>query len=74
MGLTTAVALDRDGVVADLYDARSIPQTVVIDQNGNVARVYVGGGPEMAAELRDALRRLLSESDAQSNGAEQAGQ
>jgi peroxiredoxin len=46
-------------VVAAKYEATAIPYTVVIDQNGKVARLFVGGGPHVADHLRDALRELL---------------
>jgi thiol-disulfide isomerase/thioredoxin len=57
--LKLTVALDRDGVVAAKYEATAIPQTVVIDREGKVARLFVGGGPQLADQLRDAVRDLL---------------
>jgi thiol-disulfide isomerase/thioredoxin len=58
--LNPAVALDRDGAVAARYGVTAIPQTVVIDQGGKVARLFVGGGPNTAAALRKALQELTS--------------
>jgi peroxiredoxin len=57
--LELTVALDRDGVVAGRYGATAIPQTVIIDRDGNVARVFVGGGPHVGEQLADALRKVL---------------
>lgn len=57
--LKPEVALDRDGVVAEKYAANAIPQTVVIDRQGTVARLFVGGGPHLGDQLRDALKTLL---------------
>jgi peroxiredoxin len=57
--LETTVALDQDGVVAEKYEATAIPQTVIIDAEGNVARLFVGGGPQLADQLRDALESVL---------------
>ncbi len=57
--LDLTVALDRDGVVAGRYGATAIPQTVIIDRDGNVARVFVGGGPHLGEQLADALRKVL---------------
>ncbi len=57
--LEVTVALDRDGVVAGRYGATAIPQTVIIDRDGNVARVFVGGGPHLGEQLADALRKVL---------------
>jgi peroxiredoxin len=58
--LDLTVALDRDGVVAEKYGANAIPQTVIIDRNGTVARLFVGGGPHFEDQLREALRSVLS--------------
>ena len=56
--LTVPVALDRDGVAAARYAVTSIPQVVVIDRDGKVARLYVGGGKETADQLRAALQAI----------------
>jgi peroxiredoxin len=53
------VALDRDGVVAEKYQAHAIPQTVVIGRDGNVARLFVGGGPHLGDQLREAVKATL---------------
>ena len=58
--LQVTVALDRDGSVADRYKAVAIPQTVIIDREGKVARVFVGGGGHLEAQLKDALKAVLS--------------
>jgi hypothetical protein len=53
------VALDRDGVVADRYKAAAIPQTVIIGRDGNVARLFVGGGPRLEEQLKEAIKAVL---------------
>ncbi len=53
------VALDRDGAVAQKYEANAIPQTVIIDREGKVARLFVGGGPQLGDQLREALKAVL---------------
>lgn len=58
--LNVTVAMDIDGVAAGKYEATAIPQTVIIDRDGKVARLFVGGGPKLADQLRDALREVLS--------------
>ena len=58
--LHVTVAMDIDGVAATKYQATAIPQTVIIDREGKVARLFVGGGPKLADQLRDALREILS--------------
>jgi peroxiredoxin len=57
--LDVAVALDRDGSAARKYEANAIPQTVVIDRQGNVARLFVGGGPHLGDQLREAIEAVL---------------
>jgi thiol-disulfide isomerase/thioredoxin len=52
------VALDRDGAAAGKYAVTAIPQTVVIDRDGKVARLFVGGGAKTADALRKALEEL----------------
>jgi thiol-disulfide isomerase/thioredoxin len=59
--LSPAVALDREGLVAEKYGATSIPQTVIIDRDGKVARLFVGGGARFDEQLRAALQGLLPE-------------
>src|SRR5262249_54793526 len=53
------VALDRDGVVSERYQANAIPQTVIIGRDGNGARLFVGGGPKFGDQLREALKATL---------------
>jgi thiol-disulfide isomerase/thioredoxin len=58
--LEVAAALDRDGLVAAKYAVTAIPQTVVIDRSGKIVRLFVGGGPSLGAQLRDALQGLMN--------------
>ena len=59
--LAMKVALDRNGVVAARYAVTAIPQTVVIDREGRVARLFVGGGAKLAEPLREALQELVGQ-------------
>ena len=43
------------------YGATSIPQTVIIDRNGKVARLFVGGGAKFGDQLRTALQAVVSD-------------
>lgn len=54
------IALDVSGEVGNLYHANSIPQTVIIDKQGRIQKVYVGVGPNSESQLRSDLRRLVS--------------
>ncbi|MFO0919714.1 MAG: hypothetical protein U0872_15560 [Planctomycetaceae bacterium] len=51
--------LDQDGIVARKYAASVIPQTVIIDRQGDVVRFFVGRGPDLADQLREALKAVL---------------
>lgn len=57
------IALDVSNEVSRLYQANSIPQTVIIDKQGRIQKVYVGVGPNSESELRSDLRRLVSGED-----------
>jgi peroxiredoxin len=54
------VALDKDGTIAEKYGAVAIPQTVVIGREGTVARLFVGCGPHLGDQLRDAIKATLA--------------
>ncbi|HBJ35933.1 MAG TPA: hypothetical protein DDZ51_14530 [Planctomycetaceae bacterium] len=58
--LDPQVALDIDGVAAARYQANAIPQTVVIDQDGTVKRLFVGGGPKLGPQLAEAIEQLVA--------------
>ena len=55
IGLTMPVLLDTTGKVAERYAVSGIPQTVVVDKNGQIARVFVGFSPEASRQLREAV-------------------
>jgi thiol-disulfide isomerase/thioredoxin len=63
--LDLTVALDRDGAVAGKYQASAIPQTVIIDSEGKVVRVFIGGGTHFEEQLRAALNTLFPDAPAQ---------
>lgn len=50
------VVLDIDGVAAGRYEAQAIPQTVVIDREGTIQNLFVGGGPKLEDQLRAAIQ------------------
>ena len=58
--LHPTVALDQDGVVADRYAANAIPQTVVIDKEGKITRLFIGGSAKLGDQLREALNEALA--------------
>ncbi len=59
LGVNPKVVLDIDGAAAEKFGVTAIPQTVVIDAQGNVVRVFVGGGPNVVDEIRAAIAETL---------------
>ncbi len=57
--LETTVAMDVTGEIAERYQATAIPQTVVVDRQGNVSHLFVGGGTRTLQQLRDAVTTAL---------------
>ena len=60
LGLSIAVALDREGLVAERYGAITIPQTVIIDREGKIARVFASTSARFDEEFRAALRSVVA--------------
>ena len=63
LDLDVTVALDEDGIVAHRYQVSGIPQTVVIDRAGNVAKLFIGGGPQFEEQLRATIEALVEGED-----------
>ncbi len=59
LAIEATVLMDIDGEVAQLYQANAIPQTVIIDRNGNVTHLFVGGGNKFVEEFSTALKATL---------------
>jgi len=59
LAIASTVLLDVDGEVAQLYEANAIPQTVIIDRNGTVTHLFVGGGNKFVEEFSTALKATL---------------
>jgi peroxiredoxin len=58
-GATYPMALDVGGDISAAYGITGVPETFIVDAQGNVANVYIG--PVSAQQLRDALESLLEE-------------
>lgn len=58
-GIEVNVAFDKDGSVAQKYMADSIPETVIIGQDGTVQVVHVGLSPNLEQELTNELALLV---------------
>ena len=59
LAITANVLMDIDGEIAQQYQANAIPQTVIIDRAGNVAHLFVGGGPKFVEQFSAALKATL---------------
>ncbi len=61
--IQSLVLLDEDGGVGTEYNARAIPLTVVIDKEGLVRHVFVGGGDETLAGIEKAILALIEKAN-----------
>ena len=59
--LDVTVALDIDGVAAARYEARAIPQLVIVGNDGIVKQLYVGGGPKVVNQMSASIQNMLDE-------------
>jgi len=59
--LNLTVALDIDGVAASRYEAKAIPQLVVVGKDGLIKSLYVGGGSAIVDQMTESIRTLLQE-------------
>jgi thiol-disulfide isomerase/thioredoxin len=59
LALAATVLLDVDGEVAQQYEANAIPQTVIINRQGVITHLFVGGGNKFVAEFSTALKATL---------------
>jgi thiol-disulfide isomerase/thioredoxin len=59
--LGVTVALDQDGVAAQRYQARAIPQLVIVGPDGTVERLFVGGGSGIVEQMKSSIDSLLEE-------------
>jgi thiol-disulfide isomerase/thioredoxin len=60
LGVSPRVALDIDGATGEKFGVTGIPQTVVIDAEGKVTRVFVGGGPNAVEQIRAAITEAVA--------------
>ncbi|QNN21395.1 DUF2092 domain-containing protein [Planctomycetales bacterium ZRK34] len=58
--LDVNVLMDTDGSIADKYQVKGIPQTVIIDRDGTVQVVHVGLLPDLKAQLAGELDDLVA--------------
>ena len=61
MEIEPTVIMDVDGEAAQFYDARAIPQTVIVDTKGKITHVFVGGGSKFLTQFETALKETLGQ-------------
>ena len=61
--IRSPIAMDTSGTASFAYQADFIPQTVIIDPEGRIQKVYAGMGRGIESELRSDLRRLVAGKD-----------
>jgi thiol-disulfide isomerase/thioredoxin len=57
--LQPAVALDRDGVAAQRFQATVVPQLVIVGADGAIKGLHIGGGSEVVPRLKEQIAQLL---------------
>ena len=60
MELKGTVVMDVDGEAGRYYDARAIPQTVIVDREGKITHLFVGGGSKFLDEFATALKSVVA--------------
>ena len=68
MEIEPTVVMDVDGETARFYDAKAIPQTVIVDTNGKVTHLFVGGGSKFLDQFSAALKEVVASTDTGSGG------
>ena len=61
LNIQSLVLLDSEGSVGSEYEAQAIPLTVIIDRQGIVRHVFIGGGGDTLAGIEKAIRSLNEE-------------
>ncbi|MCC7084909.1 MAG: TlpA family protein disulfide reductase [Pirellulales bacterium] len=60
LNIKPTIAMDLDGAAAEKYGVTAIPQTVVIDAQGKIARIFIGGGQKLPDQLAEAIKAVLN--------------
>ncbi|MGB7343314.1 MAG: TlpA disulfide reductase family protein [Pirellulaceae bacterium] len=60
MEIEPTVVMDVDGEAARFYDARAIPQTVIVDREGKITHLFVGGGSKFLEQFSAALKEVVA--------------
>jgi thiol-disulfide isomerase/thioredoxin len=71
--LNPIVAMDIDGAAAEHYEVSAIPQLVVIDREGKVARMFIGVDTNLADDLRQAIEQLTGREQSEPPETEPSG-
>ena len=61
--IRSPIAMDVSGTASFAYQADFIPQTVIIDTQGRIQKIYSGVSRGIESELRSDLRRLIAGED-----------
>ena len=60
MEIEPTTVMDVDGETARFYDAKAIPQTVIVDKEGKITHLFVGGGSKFLDQFSAALKEVLA--------------
>ena len=59
--------LDREGEVAEKFNIHAIPQTIIIDKDGEIRQVFVGAGPDTSDRIRLEIETAAGGQEARQN-------
>ena len=62
--LTHRFAIQSDDSMAKYYNVTGIPHVVLVDQDGKIALMRVGSGPDNATDIEEKIKELLAPADA----------
>ena len=57
--LNVTVAMDIDGVAAARYQAKAIPQLVIVGEDGIVKQLLVGGGSKVVEQMTTTIEQMI---------------
>lgn len=66
-GLKVTVAMDRNAAIGSGYNVDSLPQTIVINQDGHVAAHAVGYTRDGIKSLQEVIKKLVTGEDAEAS-------
>jgi hypothetical protein len=59
-GFTYNIGIDEEGrIMRNLYPSDGIPYTLIIDADGLISEIFLGGGPDMLSVFDGAITAVI---------------